>query len=54
MLFIVIYVIALPFPLLFTPRVTPVDLSASRSGWAQLPWGFNVIAVSIVLVYLRV
>ena len=54
MVFVVIYSIALPFPLLFSPRVAPVDVLASRSGWAQVPCGFIVIAVSVVLVYLKV
>ena len=55
-MFVIVYSAALPylFLFLFSARVTPVVLSASRSGWARMPEGFDAIAVRVVLISLRV
>jgi len=52
--FVIVYSAALPYLFLFSARVTPVVLSASRSGWARMPEGFDAIAVRVVLISLRV
>ena len=54
MVFVIVYSAALPYLFLFSARVTPVVLSASRSGWARMPEGFDAVAVRVVLISLRV
>ena len=46
--------VSLPFPFLFSARVAPVESSAGRSGGVQMSEDFDMVAVSVVLISLRV